>query len=174
MFNAPRGPSHLRREQQQRDRSRRSEQSPAKKDKDRKDKKKDKDTGKTTMTDFRIVGIELKELGWTWGLVGDQADEEADIDPVKVENDAGKEEPADATIADDNTEVKEEEAEPEATESKGDAATADTATETDEAVKQEPSATQGEADDKVGGKRKAQTPETGTLQQGYTPVRAIS
>jgi 20S proteasome subunit alpha 6 len=167
VFNAPRGPSHMRREQQQqRDRSRRPEQSPAKKDKDRKDKKKDKDTAKTTMTDFRIVGIELRELGWTWGLVGDEAAEEAEDKAVKLENDEEKTETTEAPATEDDTENKEVKPEAESTDAKADIVdTADTAVHSDDAVKQEASATHDEADDKVGGKRKAHTPETGTLVQ---------
>ena len=41
-------------------------------EKRRREREADRDL-KTTMTDFRIVGIEVKELGWTWGLVGDEA-----------------------------------------------------------------------------------------------------
>jgi 20S proteasome subunit alpha 6 len=96
-MNAPRGPSHMRRERQdhQRQRSTRSEVSPGKKD-SRKDKKKEKEKeAKTTLTDFRIVGIEMKELGWKWGLVGDEAmnqAEEEEIKAEKVESEAKTEE----------------------------------------------------------------------------------
>ncbi|TYJ56549.1 hypothetical protein B9479_002796 [Cryptococcus floricola] len=42
-----------------------------------------KDTVKATMTDWRIVGIEMKGLGWAWGIVdGQKAEAESE---VKVE-----------------------------------------------------------------------------------------
>ena len=73
-MNAPRGPSHMRRERQESQRQRSAkEQSPSKSDKKDKKKEKEKDSAKTTLTDFRIVGIEMKELGWSWGLVGEEA-----------------------------------------------------------------------------------------------------
>lgn len=56
-----------------RDRSRRVEASPSKRDRKESGNtatSKKKENVKTTMTDFRIVGIEIKELGWTWGMVG--------------------------------------------------------------------------------------------------------
>lgn len=181
-MNAPRGPSHMRRERQdhQRQRSARSEVSPGKKD-SRKDKRKEKEA-KTTLTDFRIVGIEMKELGWKWGLVGEEAMNQAEEDEekaekgeaeVKTENVDGESaesgaaptaaEPAEAEVKEEtvqsetvNQEETDKTTEPETT--------ADSTTEpVEESVKEEPSAPLEGPEGKTGGKRKAQTPETGKL-----------
>lgn len=90
VMNAPRGPSHMRRErnndhrERDRDRSRRVDASPSKRDRKEPNNStannKKKENVKTTMTDFRIVGIEIKELGWTWGLTGSEAMNQAPID----------------------------------------------------------------------------------------------
>ena len=68
VVNAPRGPSGMR-GRNDRDRSQQPRRDERKdtKEKDRKKKDKEKEA-KTTMTDFRIVGIEIKDLGWSWGL----------------------------------------------------------------------------------------------------------
>ena len=178
-MNAPRGPSHMRRERQdhQRQRSARSEVSPGKKD-SRKDKKKEKEA-KTTLTDFRIVGIEMKELGWKWGLVGEEAMNQAEEDEEKAEKSEaevktenvdgeGAESSAAPTIAE--ADVKEETVDSETVNQEETAnatepeTTADTITEPiKELVKEEPSAPLEGPEGKTGGKRKAQTPETGKL-----------
>ncbi|WVQ77134.1 hypothetical protein IAR50_006817 [Cryptococcus sp. DSM 104548] len=67
-----------------------------------------KDTGKATMTDWRIVGVEMKELGWSWGIVDGQTEE--DESEVKVEG----QEPVEAKNGE--AEVKVELPEPESTE----------------------------------------------------------
>lgn len=178
-MNAPRGPSHMRRERQdhQRQRSARSEVSPGKKD-SRKDKKKEKEA-KTTLTDFRIVGIEMKELGWKWGLVGEEAMNQAEEDEEKAEKSEaevktenvdgeGAESSAAPTIAE--ADVKEETVDSETVNQEETAnatepeATADPTTEpVEQSVKEEPSAPLEGPEGKTGGKRKAQTPETGKL-----------
>lgn len=89
-MNAPRGPSHMRRErnndhrERDRERSRRVDASPGKRDRKESHNStannKKKENVKTTMTDFRIVGIEIKELGWTWGLTGSEAMNQAPPD----------------------------------------------------------------------------------------------
>lgn len=75
--------------QRDRDRNRRLDASPSKRN--RKDaagsSSKKKDNVKTTMTDFRIVGIEIKELGWTWGLIGAEAMDQV---PEEKEETKGK------------------------------------------------------------------------------------
>jgi len=177
-MNAPRGPSHMRRERQdhQRQRSARSEVSPGKRD-TRKDKKKEKEA-KTTLTDFRIVGIEMKELGWKWGLVGEEAMNQAEEDEEKAEKgeaevktedvggesaDSGPAEAAEAQVKEEvvqsepvNHEETDKTTEPETT--------ADPTTEPiEQSVKEEPSAPLEGPEGKTGGKRKAQTPETGKL-----------
>jgi 20S proteasome subunit alpha 6 len=184
VMNAPRGPSHMRRERQdhQRQRSTRSEVSPGKKD-SRKDKKKEKEKeAKTTLTDFRIVGIEMKELGWKWGLVGDEAMNQAEEEEVKAEkvesevkaekvNGEGAEpgaeptadEPAEEKIKEETVDLKtdtqEETAEPAAS-----TKTESTTEPADDSVKEESSAPQEDKEgNKTGGKRKAQSPETGKL-----------
>ncbi|WVR08791.1 hypothetical protein IAU60_005849 [Kwoniella sp. DSM 27419] len=73
-LGAPRGPSGMRRPDAR-------ASLPPKRDltKDKpKDRKRESDL-KTTMTDFRIVGIELKGLRWSWGKVGVE-DEEAEVE----------------------------------------------------------------------------------------------
>jgi len=188
VMNAPRGPSHMRRERQetQRQRSARPEQSPGKRDKKDRKKEKEKDTAKTTLTDFRIVGIEMKELGWSWGLVGEEAmnqvEEVGKEDETKVVDTEPKSEdaaPADASTdlpqpaTAEEADVKQEttDAGPEV-ETKVEAeAASDSAEVKDEpypesaAPKEEvPASTDTEDGDgkgKTGGKRKAQSPETG-------------
>jgi hypothetical protein len=202
-MNAPRGPSHMRRERQESQRQRSAkEQSPSKRDKKDKKKEKEKETekdnAKTTLTDFRIVGIEMKELGWSWGLVGEEAmnqveeeekvvEEEAklaDNGDVKAEE-AGQEELA-STEPTTTEEVKRESNDAEvevATEVKaeneaGGAPTEvkdEPSTEQADAPKEEPSTTEPEDSEgkgKTGGKRKAQSPETGKLVQSLLKLRA--
>lgn len=41
---------------------------------------------KTTMTDFRIVGIEIRELGWSWGLVDEKVELEGTEPAVKEDS----------------------------------------------------------------------------------------
>jgi len=189
-MNAPRGPSHMRRERQESQRQRSAkEQSPSKRDKKDKKKEKEKDSAKTTLTDFRIVGIEMKELGWSWGLVGEEAmnqveeeekvaEEEAKVavdGEVKTEE-AGQEEvpPTEATTTEgvkQETIGAEVEAELETKaegEDQNDSAEVkeETSTEQADALKEEPSTTEPEDTEgkgKTGGKRKAQSPETGKL-----------
>jgi hypothetical protein len=139
------------------------------------------------MTDFRIVGIELKELGWSWGLVGDQAKQEEiakedDVVNGKKEETTGDapakaEDPTEPPASTSDGEVKVEEgagnAEPEA--EGAELRTEVTTTggplaSTDEVVKQEATSTHDEAEGKVGGKRKAQTPETGTSITSFTSL----
>ena len=210
-MNAPRGPSHMRRErnnehrerERDRDRSRRVDASPSKRDRKESSNSttanKKKENVKTTMTDFRIVGIEIKELGWTWGMIGGQAMSETstpdlteqqdtyidDTDPIKLES---EEEPkAESTeaastepeivqngdkAANASVEVKEE-------------PSADTAEPSslvpeangDNGEKSEPvdeaTVTADEAAGKVGAKRKAHSPEAGQFDFSISPLSAI-
>lgn len=60
-------------------------------------KRKEKTEAKTTMTDFRIVGIEVKSLDWSWGLIGEHVfeEDEKEKEPEKTEvKEERKEEPA--------------------------------------------------------------------------------
>jgi 20S proteasome subunit alpha 6 len=189
VMNAPRGPSHMRRERQESQRQRSAkEQSPSKRDKKDKKKEKEKDNAKTTLTDFRIVGIEMKELGWSWGLVGEEAmnqvEEEEKVleDEAKVAGDgdikteeAGQEEvPAEPTTTEEvkeetngaeaeaESEVKAEvEGQVDSTEVKDDPSTEQADAPKEESSTTEPEDSEGKG--KTGGKRKAQSPETGKL-----------
>lgn len=81
MLNAPRGPAGMRRQ----------DQATGRKEVDRKRREKEKDRyrereERITMTDFRIVGIEVKGLDWTWGLIGGKQPE----DKVKEEEENAK------------------------------------------------------------------------------------
>ena len=109
---------------------------------------------KTTMTDFRIVGIEVKELDWSWGMVKDEAgievkheDSDGSTDPAEQEDEAvttPPEEPDDKEIA-----VKSEPVD-----------TTEPAECTDPEVVEE----------KRGEKRKAKTPDGGESQFSYSPI----
>ena len=188
VMNAPRGPSHMRRERQESQRQRSAkEQSPSKRDKKDKKKEKERDNAKTTLTDFRIVGIEMKELGWSWGLVGEEAmnqveeeekvvEEEAKVavdGDVKAEE-AGQEEvpPTEPTTTEDvkqesneaevgaESEVKAEvEGQNDSAEVKDEPSTEQADAPKEELPTTEPEDAEGKG--KTGGKRKAQSPETG-------------
>ncbi|OCF78804.1 hypothetical protein I204_00748 [Kwoniella mangroviensis CBS 8886] len=89
MAGAPRGPSGMMR----RDNNTptgggaRSSLPPSKKDTPRKEKRREET--RTTMTDFRIVGIEVKALGWSWGKVGGQeVEEEEEVVKAEQKDDA--------------------------------------------------------------------------------------
>jgi 20S proteasome subunit alpha 6 len=80
--SVPRGPAGMRRPDLPRPPvsvSRDKDKERSKRRKDRADKE-----WKTTMTDFRIVGIEMKDLGWKWGLTGDEIKEDVE-EEVKEE-----------------------------------------------------------------------------------------
>jgi 20S proteasome subunit alpha 6 len=78
----PRGPSVMRRGGVgEGDRKRRDRERERERDRDREREKREREKEreremKTTMTDFRIVGIEVVEEGWKWGLTGDDVDKE--------------------------------------------------------------------------------------------------
>jgi 20S proteasome subunit alpha 6 len=193
VMNAPRGPSHMRRERQESQRQRSAkEQSPSKRDKKDKKKEKERDNAKTTLTDFRIVGIEMKELGWSWGLVGEEAMNQVEEEEKVVEEeskvagdgDVKTEEAAQEDVSTEPTtteEVKEEtngaeveaeaavKAEVEGQDDSAEVKDEPTAEQAD-APKEEPSTTEledPEGKGKTGGKRKAQSPETGKLFQPF-------
>ncbi|ORY21156.1 hypothetical protein BCR39DRAFT_554155 [Naematelia encephala] len=90
--NAPRGPANMRRNDRGGSVAKKVD-SKSDRDKEKKHRDKEKEL-KTTMTDFRIVGIEMKELGWKWGLVDGQ-DDKADVVEEKedVHEDEEKEQP---------------------------------------------------------------------------------
>ena len=82
MLNAPRGPAGMRRQ----------DQVAGRKEVDRKRREKEKDRYKEreeriTMTDFRIVGIEVKGLDWTWGLIGGEQPEDKNKEEEKAKVD---------------------------------------------------------------------------------------
>ena len=56
---------------------------------------------KRTLTDFRIVGLEIKSLGWKWGVVRPEIDEEGDSDD---DDDDGEEE-AEEDVAGESQEM---------------------------------------------------------------------
>jgi hypothetical protein len=69
------------------------------------------------MTDFRIVGIEVKELGWSWGLVGEHVVDEVKVEEVKEVEAEPKADPEVKAEPEAEAETKvktEKEAEPEA------------------------------------------------------------
>ena len=200
-MNAPRGPSHMRRERQESQRQRSAkEQSPSKRDKKDKKKEKEKDNAKTTLTDFRIVGIEMKELGWSWGLVGEEAmnqveeeekvaEEEAKVagdGNVKTEEAAQEEVLSTEPSATEEVKQESNEAEVEAesevkAEVEGQVDSTEVKDETTaeqaDAPKEEPSTTEpedAEGKGKTGGKRKAQSPETGKPFQIFLYSKLIN
>ncbi|WWD20905.1 hypothetical protein CI109_105383 [Kwoniella shandongensis] len=108
LVNAPRGPAGMRRGGAMTGGTDRSSLPPARrgdiakleKEKERDKKKKDKEA-KSTMMDFRIVGIEVKELGWSWGLIGGH---KVDVE-VKEEEEEPKEQEAGTEKVDEDKEV---------------------------------------------------------------------
>lgn len=136
-------------------------------------KRKDKDKeAKTTMTDFRIVGIEVKGLEWSWGMVGEHVFDKDEDEEVKEEAKSAeaaevkeeakeddkpgvKEEPKDDTKAEVKDEGKAEDA-PEPVKEEKDAEAKPVAAEATEADSEAQDATETEAnDEKRGEKRKA-------------------
>jgi hypothetical protein len=143
-------------------------------DRKRREKGREEGTGKedkTTLTDFRIVGIEMKSLGWSWGLVGGvHGEEEVDVDGVEddpifepktedAEPKMEQVEPAGETKveADSATAAKTE-----ASPAKADAASTEQ-DEKSETVKEEPIESHETVEEKRGEKRKAKTPEAGKV-----------
>lgn len=168
--NAPRGPSHMRRghdtSRSHRDREREREVN------DRKRREKSKDAGqkedKTTLTDFRIVGIEVKSLGWSWGQIGHEVeeDEEEEVDgveddPVVPPEPSVKEESKDEAKPEESVKEETNNDSVKAPEPLGEGK--EEQKETDSAVKGEPVETIENVEEKRGEKRKAKTPEAGTL-----------
>ncbi|EIW69286.1 hypothetical protein TREMEDRAFT_62149 [Tremella mesenterica DSM 1558] len=71
--NAPKGPSGQRRDRKDRE-------STPKREKEREKRRREGDREmKTTMTDFRIVGIEMSSLGWKWGMTSDEMSQEESL-----------------------------------------------------------------------------------------------
>ena len=168
MMNVPRGPAGMRRQEppkQARDLDRK------RKDKER-DRAREKEE-KITMTDFRIVGIEVKGLDWAWGLVGGEHEEIKD--EIKAEEVEG------VAKVENVTEVEGKDSESEAVpkvegqtaEEGGDELKADEVSGTAEEGKAEDvegeDAIKSEAaeslEEKRGEKRKAKTPEIGMFRQ---------
>ncbi|KAK4689649.1 hypothetical protein P7C73_g442, partial [Tremellales sp. Uapishka_1] len=128
-------------------------------DKDRETKKRKGDGGKTTMTDFRIVGIEIASVGWKWGQTGeevDQADTKKEEEVVKEQEEQvdkavaavdGKVEKADGEVEKEMNEAEVEEVE----------------------VKVEP-----EVEEKRGEKRKAKTSSPDPEEEAQAKKRASS
>ena len=158
-MNAPRGPAGMRRP----DVARNRDADKKRRDKDRDNKEKE---AKTTMSDFRIVGIEVKEIGWSWGVLGDVDDAEetgveneetaqAEEKGAAPASNGNKETPiAEAPVeeaADGTTEEPKAEADPaESSQPKSEPLTAVDSSETAETV-----------EEKRGEKRKAKSPEGG-------------
>jgi 20S proteasome subunit alpha 6 len=141
MLNAPRGPAGMRsRDKENFSRSRRGD-TPSR---DKRDRRRDNEREvKTTMTDFRIVGIEMKELGWSWGLVGEAANvKEEKVDAEEVEKPEGAE--TETPRAD-----------------KGETASGDKVAPSEEVKNEADIKTEEASEEKVGGKRKAQSPDGG-------------
>ncbi|WWD07175.1 hypothetical protein V865_005272 [Kwoniella europaea PYCC6329] len=170
MAGAPRGPSGMMR----RDNNTptgggaRSSLPPSKKDTPRKEKRREE--LRTTMTDFRIVGIEVKGLGWSWGKVGGQEVEEEE-EVVKAEEKGDAVTAGDEVIEVpliDNSDVKEETKEASGT--NGESVDLSKMDETSEEAKlevtetNEASAVAGddvpEEKEKRGEKRKAKSPDS--------------
>jgi hypothetical protein len=139
-------------------------------------KRKDKDAkeARTTMTDFRIVGIEVKGLDWSWGLVGehvvDAKEEKAEDVKPEAEPEA-KEEAKDVKPEkpDEKPETEPEaaaKAEPDAEEAKPDAEAKPEAAEKEEA----PDA----ADEKRGEKRKARKSSVDGGELGWLRLKLTS
>ncbi|WVF67819.1 hypothetical protein IAT40_002580 [Kwoniella sp. CBS 6097] len=74
-INAPRGPSGMRRPD-----TRNSLPPKREPGKEKVREKKKEVESRTTMTDFRIVGIEVKEIGWSWGRVDGKEDVDAEAE----------------------------------------------------------------------------------------------
>ncbi|WVQ95418.1 hypothetical protein IAU59_002515 [Kwoniella sp. CBS 9459] len=107
-INAPRGPSGMRRPDAR-------SSLPPKRDpgKEKAKEKKREPELRTTMTDFRIVGIEVKEIGWSWGKV--DGEEEVEIKEEQNETGEGEEpkaEPETASAEDSKPEPDQASAEP--------------------------------------------------------------
>ncbi|WVW80670.1 hypothetical protein I302_102656 [Kwoniella bestiolae CBS 10118] len=170
MAGAPRGPSGMMRRDGNTPGSRSSvPPSSAKKDTPRKEKR--REDLRTTMTDFRIVGIEVKGLGWSWGKIGGQEEEEEEPkQEEKIDDQAipvSTEEGGAITTAGEEVDVNKEEI-------VGENAVALKADVTSEEVKEEVSETNGdscaptlvggsdvvEEKEKRGEKRKAKSPDS--------------
>jgi hypothetical protein len=87
---------------------RRQDQVTGRKEVDRKRREKEKDRyrereERITMTDFRIVGIEVKGLDWTWGLIGGEQPEDKQKDEEKAKMEKGDEESESKTEATETT-----------------------------------------------------------------------
>lgn len=113
------------------------------------------------MTDFRIVGIEIKELDWTWGLTGEEAN---NVEKDEQEEAVEKKEAEDAV--DHEVEEKAEEGAKEKAEETSEDQVLDQTkpAEEDVSVKVEVGVKTEEAEEKVGGKRKAQSPDGGKFK----------
>jgi len=152
MPNVPRGPSGMRRPEPTRP-SRARDSARGEREKERRKRDKGPEI-KTTMTDFRIVGIEMKELGWSWGMVGVE-------DEVKKENGDASIEP---TVEEDGSAVPDGEQDKKTGEEEEEAA-----------VKSEPaeSETADGVEEKRGEKRKAKTPDGGEHLVDPLAIRLI-
>jgi len=136
-------------------------------DRKRKDKERDRvreKEEKITMTDFRIVGIEVKGLDWAWGLVGGEIEdvkdevkeekaEEAESTETKVETQDGDE----AALKSEDQGVEEAGQEPKEEGVNGGEPKTEDGEDVD-ALKSEAAET---LEEKRGEKRKAKTPEIG-------------
>lgn len=116
-------------------------------------KRKEKTEAKTTMTDFRIVGIEVKSLDWSWGLIGEHVFEEDEKEKEAEAKPEAKEEPKEESAVKDEKKAEKPAEEP-ASEAKEEKDEADEAKpEVKEETKED--AADEAAEPTVGAKRKA-------------------
>ncbi|KAK8850740.1 hypothetical protein IAR55_004660 [Kwoniella newhampshirensis] len=114
LLNVPRGPAGMRRgglagsDRSSLPPTRRGEIVKQEKEKERDKKRKEKEA-KSTMMDFRIVGVEVKELGWSWGLIGGHQEDVVVKQEAETEKEGKAENLGDQPNADDVKTRKEEE-----------------------------------------------------------------
>lgn len=175
IVNAPRGPSGMRRADGRASVTPRRSDARADREKEKDKKRKEKES-KTTMTDFRIVGIEIKALDWSWGIVGTEGDAETEV-KQKSQNAPNKGENGDAGTSAAEQDVEGSNGDTASVEPNGEAvegqvpvkAEADTEAETSgdtAAPEQTPGTSAGAnavetVEEKRGEKRKAKTPDAG-------------
>lgn len=138
-------------------------------EKKRKEREREREM-KTTMTDFRIVGIEVKELGWSWGVVGEESkklNEQVEEAKAKEEEEKLKEQEQEKE-KEEKEEVKEVEGvkseegiEAKENGHKSDNGAAEGERAKDEEIKEEESSGDAIEAEKRGEKRKANSPDIG-------------
>ena len=166
-MNIPRGPSNVRRPD-----SGKYDSDRRRRDRDR-DREKEREA-RTTMTDFRIVGIEIKSIGWTWGVLGDSGDDPKE-EPLASKDEETQSKANHAHAVPDSTKTETESAIEEVSgspEKKPETSGEIPKEEIDPSVKLERSESSDQPDEKRGEKRKAKTPEGGESDIGRTSLNA--